>query len=500
MPICAKMGVSEMRTLPLALMLAGFGCKRAYVAELEAVTGTVDTRVGASNEFVSAERGQRFYIGDVLRTGPSSEARVSLSSRGKLKIKEKSLIRFGKINAKQARVQIAFGSAEIEAGSVEPLTIHTQVGVAVLSPRTRIYIGESETGLTFDVKLGNARVSSEGKYVELVQGEPMLIKLRGQAQTPSPQPGTPKKPEQNEIPKATNTQRQDPDASAVAENGTDVDIVNEMIPKNFDMVMPVGESAVIHDPKPPLKLRFVLNDPCTKPMLEVSKRTAGRPMASPFVDKRANFLMKPGTYFYRVRCEVKVIGKGQVQVLADSGRSELPRIAPQTSLEADGRKYTVLYQNLLPELIFLWNEGPVEPRCRFQLINQKGRHFGTVTSCQKYKVQSGQVTEGVYDWWFETMDNTARHSPKTSLRVAFDNAAPAASLSTLAIDHPKGSKVVIKGVALEDWKVSALGQPLATDEANRFAVELTMPSEQGALPIRFEHPQRGVHYYLRRGR
>jgi hypothetical protein len=83
--------------------------------------------------------------------------------------------------------------------------------------------------------------------------------------------------------------------------------------------------------------------------------------------------------------------------------------------------------------------------------------------------------------------------------VQFDNAAPTASISSPAErGFAPGASVAVAGMALPGWTVSVAGRDLPQDNQQRFSGEVTAPGDRSALTIRFAHPQRGVHYYLRR--
>jgi hypothetical protein len=53
-------------------------------------------------------------------------------------------------------------------------------------------------------------------------------------------------------------------------------------------------------------------------------------------------------------------------------------------------------------------------------------------------------------------------------------------------------------MALPGWNVSVAGKELAQDKQQRFSAEVKAPGDVRGLLIRFSHPQRGVHHYLRR--
>jgi hypothetical protein len=106
------------------------------------------------------------------------------------------------------------------------------------------------------------------------------------------------------------------------------------------------------------------------------------------------------------------------------------------------------------------------------------------------------LNEGSHEVWFEAAGQRSR---STTVVVQFDNAAPTASISAPGErSFAPGAAVTIAGSALPGWTVSVQGRELAQDAQQRFSGEAVAPSDVRALAIRFSHPQRGVHYYLRR--
>ncbi len=85
------------------------------------------------------------------------------------------------------------------------------------------------------------------------------------------------------------------------------------------------------------------------------------------------------------------------------------------------------------------------------------------------------------------------------ITISFDNAAPTAVVKTPRDrSFAPGQTVAVSGIALPGWRVSALGEPLKLDDHNRFSGEIRPGADAAAIAVRFEHGERGVHYYLRR--
>jgi hypothetical protein len=83
--------------------------------------------------------------------------------------------------------------------------------------------------------------------------------------------------------------------------------------------------------------------------------------------------------------------------------------------------------------------------------------------------------------------------------IRFDNATPAASIVSPADgSFGPGAQVKVAGTAAPGSTVSVGGVELTQDDQHRFSGDVQAPSAERALAIRFVHPQRGAHIYLRR--
>ena len=96
-------------------------------------------------------------------------------------------------------------------------------------------------------------------------------------------------------------------------------------------------------------------------------------------------------------------------------------------------------------------------------------------------------------------EGAGKLSRPTTINVAFDNAAPTASITTPPRTRTEpGEPVTISGTMLSGWDVSVEGQPAQRDAQGRFSAAVPWPSERRAVTVRLSHPERGVHLYLRR--
>jgi len=167
-------------------------------------------------------------------------------------------------------------------------------------------------------------------------------------------------------------------------------------------------------------------------------------------------------------------------------------------IDADGRRYTVLFQTRLPELTLAWPAGP-HGATGLELHLDSGTGERVVQSASPTRpLPAGSVKEGTYTFWYRTPDG--KESPKTTLSVRFDNAAPTAQFFRTPADAGKSPHggIAVDGVTVEGAKVSVGGQPLAVDVHGRFRVEAAPMDGDDAIAVRLEHPRTGIHYYVRR--
>jgi hypothetical protein len=184
-------------------------------------------------------------------------------------------------------------------------------------------------------------------------------------------------------------------------------------------------------------------------------------------------------------------------VLSDAGTKAVPRTAPSTTLEADGRSYTVLYQNQVPQISLNWAGAP--PSGPYVLHHSNNGAARTYTaSAPSYSFRSGRLGEGKHVFYFQTGGKLSRH---TTVQVRFDNAAPKASLQIpVAPSAAPGEGLSVTGSALPGWDVEVDGKKLEQDARGRFAAAASMPTSQQAIEVRLTHPTRGTHIYLRRAK
>jgi ferric-dicitrate binding protein FerR (iron transport regulator) len=264
-----------------------------------------------------------------------------------------------------------------------------------------------------------------------------------------------------------------------------------------DLEISTGESLIIHDPTPPTAVRFLFKEAC--PEVGTVQLLGPRQARQYAVGAGTVTLgIKPGSYTYELHCESggpKSAKNGRLTVLKDKGTRGLAAHPPTTMLQADGRKYTVLYQNRLPGITLAWPSPPAEKQARL-MHEFKGASETLEVAGPSHTFKSGQLEEGNHLFHFEAGGKVSRH---TTVSIVFDNAAPMASLNTpVSMAAQPGDSVEISGTALPGWEVLIEGKSPARDAQGRFSLPVAVPGDRRALTVRLSHPERGTHIYLRR--
>jgi hypothetical protein len=269
----------------------------------------------------------------------------------------------------------------------------------------------------------------------------------------------------------------------------------EQAPGYANLEAHAGESFTIHAAEVPVAVGFDVGARCP--------HEASIELTGPGAKQRArgtgrlDLLFQAGTRGYALRCAPasgsagKIVARGTVTVLRDAGTRKLPPKAPASSIECDGRSYTIYYQNQLPDISARWPNAPSAARYTLELDGKT-----LALEAPEHLFKSGSLREGAHRLSFQANERRAR---TTTVEIRFDNAAPKASLS--APDDRSfapGATVAVEGVALRTWKVSVEGGTVAVDGADRFSGQVTTSAERPDIAVRLKHPRLGTHYYLRR--
>ena len=90
----------------------------------------------------------------------------------------------------------------------------------------------------------------------------------------------------------------------------------------------------------------------------------------------------------------------------------------------------------------------------------------------------------------------------STLIIDFDNTAPQVYIQSPPpiSSKPWEAQIRVRGALMPGWTAASSGVDLPVDKQRRFNGTVDKPEGTTTLAIRLAHPQRGVHYYLRRGK
>jgi hypothetical protein len=270
-------------------------------------------------------------------------------------------------------------------------------------------------------------------------------------------------------------------------------------PGYVDFTVGAGSSFAVHDPSPPTAIGFAVSSACPEGAVV---ELVGQPKSRTRGNGVVSVLVPPGGHRYAVHCVTaggiakETASSGSVAVIHDGGTARIPRTAPATLVDTDGRNYTVLYQNVLPKISVRWPNAPSTGPFTLSVTAPGGKTATYPSPSASYSFPSGAWKEGVSRVSFEGGGSRSR---ETHVDVKFDNAAPTATLTSPANgSFAPGSTVTVSGVSLEGFRISVGGTDLPLDDQLRFSGQAVVPGGQRALAVEFVHPSRGVQYYLRK--
>jgi hypothetical protein len=492
-----KRSVSAVAVLLGGLVCVAASCNRRSepVASLIESQGTVE-RSDGSEAWTSVAPGFAFVVGDVLKTSAHGQARLRLTNGAVIRVLENARIRFARgtlPSAKGPDVNVELGSAEVESAAGE-VALVTALGVARIERGARVRVSSDGARSTLEVVIGRAVLLApggelavnEGKGARLASGgtgpEVYEVVIGAPIAEVSPPPPAPE-------PSA------EPAPAPLRDDGSH----SQPPTTRADATLEAGDGGTIHHAARTLALRLTFEQLCAgEATVEIKDGHTSRPVTG---TGAVVLNLRPGTMRYAVRCSddrraAKPRASGSLTIKRDSGDVSVSRRPPVNVLDADGRRYTVLFQTRPPALTLGWAGAPsgatdlslhVESPADAQM-------FPAPTPSRRFA--SGTLAEGSYVWWYTTADG--RSSPKTTVTIRFDNAAPTAQFfpKRPGGDAAPGS-VAVDGVTLDGAKVSVGGRSLPVDERGRFRATVAPLTGDDAVVVRLEHPRTGIHYYVR---
>ncbi len=498
--------------------LPGCRCGEGEIlAELIEFRGNIERDFSdRMNIWETAQNEAKFSLGDGVRAKEESMAILRLSEGSYVRLKAETQIRFltSISDSSKTGIDVETGEAEITVGGDE-FELMTGVGLAVLTSGSRIRIRKTDEGLEFRVDIGTATFQTTGDQgaqtavlqagdgIEIAIGGAVIARLTDEPDTAAAvvSAGTPDT-DVEEIDTAAQL-AEEPTRLEVTLPRTAPAIPIEEGPKWADFGVAAGESFFVHSARPPVVIEMRFGDKCPHGATVRVSRKRARIIGQ----RSANVSFPNGRTRYSVHCldqngveTKKPMARGKVVVMRDAGKARLPRSAPPSFVDADGRLYKITYQNQLPKVTIRW---PRAPRSSNYIVHVETRGKGTrdiKARKPSYTFTSGSLREGTHRITYKTSGGTYRQSKATTVQVRFDNATPKASLK----DPPEGGfapgqSVQVAGVAAPGWKVSVAGGNVSMDEHNRFSGQVTHSSKYRTVALRLVHAKRGIHYYLRSG-
>jgi hypothetical protein len=275
----------------------------------------------------------------------------------------------------------------------------------------------------------------------------------------------------------------------------------EAIPGYFDMRITAGEgNFTIHDPRPPVAIQFQFGGKCPDGgIIELDRDPRFRTAKVSGGKEAANHLLKTGSWSYRLRCstgagEGTPVASGRIAVIADGGTRKLPDKPGVSPFSPNGMLWTIGYQSVIPDIAVTFPGAG----SNFELHLARGGKDTTFSSkSTKLKIEGKQLSEGTYTYWFNR--DGVRQDKTNSLKIQFDNTAPQVYIELPVNGKPWGAgDVDVRGSVVPGWTAAVDTAAIPLDGARRFIAKVQQPFGR-ALAIKLSHPQRGVHYYLRRG-
>lgn len=271
------------------------------------------------------------------------------------------------------------------------------------------------------------------------------------------------------------------------------------VPKYFDFQINVGDTAKtlwIHDGRGSPAVRFAYGGICDAGgTIEADRDSRFRTPRLSEGQDAANLLLPSGSWAWRLRCGDKT-ATGQIFVVRDNGRRPLPPKPSTNTIDADGRNYTIAYQSLIPIVAVRYKGGGTNFRLHVATAGAEQIFESTTPTIE---IPSGKLREGNYALWFDR--DGERQDKITTLKISFDQTAAQVYIESPVDGHAFGDEVSLAGAALPGWtaKVDGIEIPVIETATRRFRAKVPRPRGGAqALAIQLSHPQRGIHYYLRR--
>ncbi|HMI92430.1 MAG TPA: FecR domain-containing protein, partial [Polyangiales bacterium] len=426
----------------------------------------------------TADVGARFSLGDGVRVGEKAQALLELHDGSRVKLPPGSLVRFRAVESgNEHGLDVELGEAEISVAD-DDLVLRTELGVAVLHAGSRVRIAYAgKQRLQLRVELGTAQLQPTGgslRYLAAGQdvevGIGMAVMEPAKKPTAVPPPVLDGKPppdpaNEPEVADGTGTGTETGTGTGTGEFAAAEALVPG--PARTSLQAGGGESFSVHAARLPVNVALAVGARCPAEaaLIAGKQRTRGQ--------GKVSAALPAGSHAYALHCvnpdgslSEPAIASGTISVQRDPGTAQLPARAPTAAIDADGKRYTVLYQNLLPRITLGW---PNAPKSHRYVVSAESNGKSNMWSSERasYAFKAGALREGSHTLAMSTPDGA--RSKATTLEIRFDNAAPKASVSQPRDgSFAPGDSVDVAGVALPGFEVSLPGGSLEVDAQSRF--------------------------------
>lgn len=399
----------------------------------------------------------RLAPGSAVRLGPATTARLTAGATA-VDLASGARVKLGDEAGNELGVRLEAGGARVTATAPASLALPggavALAGADSAAAETRLDAGPRDTKVTM-LRGGSRLTGGPGAQLAMNRGETALLSRAGAIR------------------------------------------VIDAIPGYFDFRVVAGEAFTIHDPRPPTAVQFQFGDKCPDHagVIELDRdprfRTAKVSGGSDF----ANVRIVGGGWVYRLRCtrngtEGPAVASGRINTSTDDGHRPLPKQGVN-EIDDDGRTYNITYQSTIPNVVVhVRNPGATH---RLHLASA-GKEQTFDSSTPTITVPGRQLREGEYTLWIDR--DGVKQNKVSTLKIEFEQSAPQVYIESPTNAQSWAGDVDVRGAVLPGWSAAVDDLPMPIDRQRRFSAKATPAGK--ALAVRLSHPQRGVHYYLRR--
>jgi hypothetical protein len=417
---------------------------------------------------------------------------------GRLLIKSDTIVRFAKEHANANTIEVPAGELTVETGAVD-LGLHTARGVVKVSQGSIVDVHAGLDKIRFDVTVGQADYEAAGVREQAKTGKGFeLVLLPVSVERAAAKPPPPA------LERAASAPREvaPPHVGKVEPALGELSFQSQ--PPSATVMLTVGEDATIHDPAPPTDVRILAKRCPAAAVWEFDAGSGRYDVVRVHGASELRARVPLGNYRHRLRCvregrlEAPQGRSTRLQVLRDAAVRPLPSKPVTITAEADGRRYTVSYQNRLPIVTLRWPDAPRAKEYTLRVTPERGAPFSLQAKQPSAVVAGERLGDGLHRFEFEA---GGRRSEQGLLGVNFDFRARTAYLTSPVEGQLASSRSArFAGGSLPGSSVSVEGTALKLDALGRFAGDVPLAAATVAAAVRVVHQSTGVHYYVRHGR